>query len=48
MEAVCLAELIEVNHIGSAKYSKIDYNVFLRGQMILNRMSTHYLKRINT
>jgi hypothetical protein len=47
MEAVCLAELIEVNHIGSAKYSKIDYNVFLRAGLIVTRLNIHFINRIS-
>lgn len=47
-EAMHSAELGEVNYIGSPKQSKIDYNVVLKGQLILNMLSTQYVRRRNT
>lgn len=32
------AELVGVNYIGCPKYSEIDYSVFLRSKLILNRV----------
>lgn len=43
-EAMHSAELGEVNYIGSPKQSKIDYNVVLKGQLILNMLSTTVCK----
>lgn len=46
-EAMHCAEKREVNYIGSPKQSKIDYNVILKGQLILNMLSTQYIRRRN-
>ena len=44
-EAMHCAEKGEVNYTGSPKQSKIDYNVLLKGQLILNRLSTQHVRR---
>ena len=46
-EAMHCSEKGEVNYTGSPKQSKIDYNVLLKGQLILNMLSTQYARRRN-
>lgn len=48
IEPMHSADIGEVNYIGSPKQSKIDYNVIIKGQLILNMLTTQYGRRRNT